>query len=224
MDFLQELVRKMILLKVREEFNKIKDREELEKEKKYELNKQISKKLLRKKLVEKLKEIRRRVRSKALKIQKAKDVSERYEKAKMPLDKKTMYVREIPRKVMAEPLKVSEVPMREAIKTTETIIRENSKQISQQLEEALGGIADYVKDPYVKSLEYDGEKLKIKTIEGNEEVVHLSEEEAKKIVKNFAKLAKVESKQVFETRLENIKISAIISSILGVKFVIEKVE
>ncbi len=87
----------------------------------------------------------------------------------------------------------------------------------------LGVITGLIKDPYVKAVEYDGGKLKVITAEGEKDQGSLSEEEAKSIVESFAKAAGVKMQPAFEVTYGKLKMSAVISEILGTRFSIEKV-
>ena len=110
-------------------------------------------------------------------------------------------------------------PAKKSAKTQKPIA---GTAIKTNLKTTFGDITDFLKDPYVKAIEYSDGKLKITTTEGEKEHGTLSEEEARKIIENFAKAADVKVKPAFEAAIGNIKMSAVLSEVLGVKFVIEK--
>jgi len=86
-----------------------------------------------------------------------------------------------------------------------------------------GAITELVNDPYVKAIEYGEGKLKIRTSEGEKDKGALSEDEAKKIVQNFANSAGVKIGQTIEAIHGKLKLSAVNSEILGISFSIEKI-
>ena len=83
-------------------------------------------------------------------------------------------------------------------------------------------LTELLEDPYVDSLEYENGKLIVISREGEREHF-LSEEEAKKIVENFANAANISAEQPFEATVSGLKMSAVISEVLGTRFLIEKV-
>ena len=86
-----------------------------------------------------------------------------------------------------------------------------------------GSISDLVKDPYIKAIEFSEGKMKIKTDRGEKEQGTLSEEEARQILDRVAKASGVEVQPAFEVRVGNLKLEAVISEVLGIRFIIEKV-
>lgn len=98
-----------------------------------------------------------------------------------------------------------------------------TKITNPELKASLGELGNLLEDPHVHSIEYKEGKLKL--ISENEEVDHgeFSEDEAKHVVEVFAKVANKPLESPFEATIEGLKISAVISEVLGTRFVIEKI-
>jgi len=86
-----------------------------------------------------------------------------------------------------------------------------------------GSISDFVADPYIKSIEFSDGKIKVRTDIEEKEQGSLSEDEARQIVERFAKAADVAVQPAFEATVPGLKMEAVISEVLGIRFVIEKV-
>lgn len=86
-----------------------------------------------------------------------------------------------------------------------------------------GSISDFVADPYIKAIEFSDGKIKVRTDRGEKEQGSLSEEEAKQIVERFAKAANVEMGPALEASVSGLKLEAVISEVLGIRFVLEKI-
>ncbi|MEK6852774.1 MAG: hypothetical protein AABX59_02745 [Nanoarchaeota archaeon] len=90
----------------------------------------------------------------------------------------------------------------------------------------LGILNQFVQDNAVSVIKFEDGQLKV-TKKGEEILtdIALEEEEAKTIIKNFSIAAGKEiSGHIFEARIENLRIHAIISDVMGTRFVINKEE
>src|SRR3989344_3450960 len=86
-----------------------------------------------------------------------------------------------------------------------------------------GSISDFVADPYIKSIEFSDGKIKVRTDREEKDQGLLGEDEARQIVERFAKAADVAVQPAFEATVPGLKMEAVISEVLGIRFVIEKV-
>ena len=86
-----------------------------------------------------------------------------------------------------------------------------------------GSISDFVADPYIKSIEFSDGKIKVRTDREEKDQGLLGEDEARQIVERFAKAADVAVQPAFEATVPGLKLEAVISEVLGIRFVIEKV-
>ncbi|HIH50979.1 MAG TPA: hypothetical protein HA250_01315, partial [Nanoarchaeota archaeon] len=66
-------------------------------------------------------------------------------------------------------------------------------------------------------------KIKVRTDREEKDQGLLGEDEARQIVERFAKAADVAVQPAFEATVPGLKLEAVISEVLGIRFVIEKV-
>ena len=90
----------------------------------------------------------------------------------------------------------------------------------------LGKLSPLIKDSAVKSIECNGPDEKISVLTTSKKItsIVLSKEEINEIIKKFSELSKIPSDEgVFRAAVGRLIISAIISDVIGSKFIIKKI-
>jgi hypothetical protein len=118
-----------------------------------------------------------------------------------------------------QPLMIPEQPLPETVSYVRPIA--TSEEID------LGRVNILIHDPLVKIIECDGpnDNVYVMGIMGRKKTpIKLSKEEIEQVVKSFSESAKIPSTEgLFKAAVGNLVISAVISDIAGIQFIIRKI-
>lgn len=117
------------------------------------------------------------------------------------------------------------IPAQRVLKVPRVKIPATIKYLENKEEINFGKIDTLIKNPLVKTIECEGpeEKLIVDGTKGKKTIdLSLSEEEIKRVIKEFSELSEKPIGDIFNATVGNLEINAIVSDIAGSKFIIKK--